>query len=286
MDNVMQLEEILQLIKSSYEKLSDGQKQVAEYLLKNLDELVTSTALQIGLKVGVSDATVIRFAMAIGFKGFADLQDAVRKAHTKGRTIKKFRESVELGKYGDGFLSTVLEVQKSILDRTFQSINKSDFDRVVDMILAARSIVTVGLRSSASLSLYLGNGLQLMLGNTRSLSLEAGFYYEKMLTLDSSDLVIAMSFPRYTKLTYELVEYARKKGAKIVCISDSVVSPVARLSEVTLIVPADIPGFQIPLVGAVALAEAIMTAVSNKAAERVEQNLSIFEELVATNVFL
>ena len=280
------LEELIKQISQVVDQLSESQLQVAQYLLNNhLPEVTASTAAQIGHQAGVSEATVIRFAVTAGFKGYADLQDQVRKALTQGFLVTKLKESLDRKEDQESLLASCLSRQKELLECTFNSINSKDFDRAIDLILSAHHIFTVGLRSSASVSWYLGNCLQMMLGNASTLFMSAGFYHEQLYHLEPKDLLITISFSRYTKATQEVTELGKKHGANILAITDSPVSPVARLADVALLVTANFSSFQISTLGAMAVAEALLSTVAQRIPEQAEQRLRVFEADIAKYVF-
>ncbi|NLG86732.1 MAG: MurR/RpiR family transcriptional regulator [Firmicutes bacterium] len=280
------LDEIIKQISQIIDQLSESQLRVAQYLLNNrLPEVASNTAAQIGQKVGVSEATVIRFAVTAGFKGYADLQEQVRQALTQGFLVTKLKESLDPKQDQESLLASCLKRQKELLECTFSSLNSQDFDQAVNLILSASHIGTVGFRSSASVSWYLGNYLQMMLGNAWVFSMSAGFYHEQLYHLEPEDLLITVSFSRYTKATQEITEIAKKHGTNILALTDSPVSPVARLADVALLIPANFSSFQISTLGAMAVAEALLTAVAQRVPEQAEQRLRIFEADIAKYVF-
>ncbi|HHV07471.1 MAG TPA: MurR/RpiR family transcriptional regulator [Firmicutes bacterium] len=280
------LDKLKEQMSQVIDQLSERQLLVAQYLLNNhLPEVATCTAAQIGRKAGVSEATVIRFAISAGFKGYADLQDQVRESLTQGFLVTKLKESLERKEDQETLLTSCLKRQKDLLDCTFASINAKDFKQAIDLILSAHHIITVGFRSSASVSWYLGNCLQMMLGNASMLFMSAGFYHEQLYHLEPKDLLIAISFSRYTKATQEVTELGKKHGANIIAITDSPVSPIAQLADVALLVPADFSSFQISTLGAMAVAEALLTTVAQKIPEQAEQRLRTFEANIAKYVF-
>ena len=125
----------------------------------------------------------------------------------------------------------------------------------------------------------------MMLGNTSTLFLSAGFYHEQVYHLQPKDLLISISFSRYTRVTQEITELGKKHGAHILALTDSPVSPVARLADVALVMPADFSSFQISTLGAMAVAEALLATVAQRIPEEAEQRLKVFEDEMAGYIF-
>jgi len=277
--------DIVDIIKNKYDSLPDSQKLVAEAVIKDISMMVTNSALQIANKVGVSDATVIRFAISLGFSGYSDMQNFVRKAFVKGRTLRKLETSIASNGNDDIFLR-VCQAHKNLIDMAYENISRSDFNRVVSLILEADHIYTMGFRSSFGPSYYFGNLLRLFLGNASVLTLEEGHFYESLMKLSDKDLVIGISFSRYSKISYDILEIVKEKGAKIITISDSLLSPISKFADVQLTVPTDISTPYDSIIGLVSLIEAILSFIAIKSTKRVESNLDDFEKTLASRVFI
>ena len=242
---------------------SKGQKRIAAYILENYDKAAFMTASRLGILAGVSESTVVRFASELGYDGYPSmqraLQDMIRSRLTSTQRIQAA---------GDMFQDVLPAVIQSDIDklRQMQSrSNQSEFDRVVDKLIASRHVYILGVRSSSFVAGYLHFYMHLLSENVTLIqSNAAGEMFEQMLRMGSGDVLIAISFPRYSKVTINTVKFARDRGAEIVAITDNELSPVYQLSDAALLAPCEMISFVDSMVAPLSLINALLVALSNR----------------------
>ena len=208
-------------IQKQYTRLSKGQKLIAQYLISNYDKVAFMTASKLGEEVGVSESTVVRFANALGFTGYPKLQDALQELiKNKLTTVQRVEMNQE---YSDDckILNKVLKSDIDNIKHTLEDLNEEVFQQASDKLLNARKIYILGMRSSFSIAQYLGFYLDIILDNVHIIRMDMGDAFEQVVRVTDEDVVVAISFPRYSKRSHQIVEYAKAKGAHVISITDS-----------------------------------------------------------------
>lgn len=261
--------DLIILIKQSFPKLSKGQKLIAQFILSNYDKAAFMTAAKLGEKVGVSESTVVRFANALGFDGYPRLQKSLQELiKTKLTTVQRVEMSNEYS--GDwNILNKVLKSDIENIKNTLDELNPEVFENVIDKILKARKIYIVGLRSSNAIAEYLGFYLNLILDNVIVVSYGISDVFEQIVKVTEEDLVIGISFPRYSTKTHELLEFAKEQGADMVALTDSHLAPIATLAESTLISKSNMASFVDSLVAPLSVANALIVAIGMREKEKI-----------------
>ena len=242
---------------------SKGQKRIAAYILENYDKAAFMTASRLGILAGVSESTVVRFASELGYDGYPSmqraLQDMIRSRLTSTQRIQAA---------GDMFQDVLPAVIQSDIDKLRQMLshsNRSEFDRVVDKIMSCRHVYILGVRSSSFVAGYLHFYMHLLSENVTLIqSNAAGEMFEQMLRMGPGDVLIAISFPRYSKVTINTVKFARDRGAEIIAITDNELSPVYQLSQAALLAPCEMISFVDSMVAPLSLINALLVALSNR----------------------
>lgn len=242
---------------------SKGQKRIASYILENYDKAAFMTASRLGILAGVSESTVVRFASELGYDGYPSMQRALQDM-IRSRLTSTQRIQVA----GDMFQDVLPAVIQSDIDKLRQMLshsNRSEFDRVVDKILSSRHVYILGVRSSSFVAGYLHFYMHLLSENVTLIqSNAAGEMFEQMLRMGSGDVLIAISFPRYSKVTINTVKFARDRGAEIIAITDNELSPVYQLSQAALLAPCEMISFVDSMVAPLSLINALLVALSNR----------------------
>ena len=221
-------------IQKQYPRLSKGQKLIAQYLISSYDKVAFMTASKLGEEVGVSESTVVRFANALGFSGYPKLQDALQELiKNKLTTVQRVEMNQE---YSDDckILSKVLKSDIDNIKDTLENLDERMFQQASDKLLNARKIYILGMRSSFSIAQYLGFYLDIILDNVHIIRMDMGDAFEQVVRITEEDVVVAISFPRYSKKSYQVVDYARSKGAHIISMTDSLFAPIATVADTTL----------------------------------------------------
>jgi DNA-binding MurR/RpiR family transcriptional regulator len=272
--------DISQRIRNSYQGFSKGQKKIANAILNDYDKAAYMTAAKLGSIVNVSESTVVRFAIELGFEGYPELQHALQEmVRTKLTSVQRMEVTNSL--IGDGdVLGKVLLSDADKIKRTLEEINREDFFGAVDDIAAASNIYVMGARSSASLAGFLSHNLGMIFDSVKLVQTSSSDeMFEQMLNVGEGDVLIAISFPRYSKKIIHAVNYAKSKGARVIAITDSQTSPIAMLADRKLLAKSDMASFVDSLVAPLSIINAIIVAVARKNQDALTQRLRRLEEI-------
>lgn len=268
--------DLLVRLNRNYKTLSKGQKQLAAYITENYDRAAFITASKMGRIVGVSESTVVRFAYALGYDGYPELQKSLQELiRNKLTSVQRIQLTGDL--QPNDVLKSVLKSDVSNIRATIDSIDNASFNAAIDAMLEARKVYIVGLMSAAPLAQFLAYYLGFVTDNVIMASGAMGNIYEDIFRIGSEDVCIGISFPRYSNRTIDALEFARGKGATIIAITDSVSSPIAEKAEHALIARSDMAGFADSLVAPLSLINAIIVACSLRRREQVSSALSQLE---------
>lgn len=269
-------QDLMRIIQSKFPRLSKGQKLIAEYILKHYDKAAFMTAAKLGISVGVSESTVVRFANELGFSGYPKLQKALQELiKNKLTTVQRIELSNDFISQ-ESALKSVLKSDMENIRSTLEKINHKTFDDVVNSIFKARKIYIVGLRSSTAIAEFLGFYLNLILDNVKVIGFGVSDIFEHMLNINEDDLVIGIGFPRYAARTIEALDYAKSKYANVVAITDSLLSPLAARADYTLIAQSNMASFVDSLVAPLSVINALIIAVGLREKDKIS---STFEKL-------
>lgn len=266
-------------IQRQYPRLSKGQKLIAQYLISNYDKVAFMTASKLGEEVGVSESTVVRFANALGFSGYPKLQDALQELiKNKLTTVQRVEMNQE---YSDDckILNKVLKSDIDNIKHTLEDLDEDVFQQASDKLLNARKIYILGMRSSFSVAQYLGFYLDIILDNVHIIRMDMGDAFEQVVRVTEDDVVVAISFPRYSKKSYQIVEYAKEKGAHIISITDSLFAPIATIADTTLLVKSNMASFVDSLVPALSLCNALIVSIGMKEKEDIKSYFDDLEQI-------
>ncbi len=257
--------DILTVIQENMSTFSKGQKRIANYILESYDKAAFMTASRLGKTVSVSESTVVRFAAELGYDGYPSMQRSLQKM-IRNRLTSVQRIEVSNDRIGDqDLLSSVLQSDIEKIRLTLEEVDRQSFDRAVDAIVSARKIYIMGVRSSASLATFLSFYFNLIFDNVISVAANtASEVFETMLRVGAEDVVIGVSFPRYSSRTVQAMNFARDRGATTIAITDSEASPLAPISNYTLKARSDMASFVDSLVAPLSLVNALLVAVSRK----------------------
>ena len=271
---------LLQTLTLRMPTFSKGQRQIASYILENYDKAAYMTASKLGAVVGVSESTVVRFADELSFDGYPELQRALQelaKTHLTAAQRMEVAGNI-LGK--DNILEKVLLSDAEKIKHTLEGLDKKAFYDAVERIVSARSIYIVGSRSSASLAGFLNFNFRMMFDNVCNVDMTSGSeMFEQIMQIGERDVLIAISFPRYSKRTVRAVQYAHDAGANVVSITDSAQSPIAADCDQLLTARSDMASFVDSLVAPLSIINAMVAAVSMSRHDEVSARLRRLEEI-------
>lgn len=272
--------DIAQKIEAVMPSMSKGQKRIADAILKNYDKAAYMTAAKLGEMVGVSESTVVRFAIELGFEGYPELQKAVQEL-VRAKLTPNQRIEVTNLRIGDGdVLDNVLFSDISKIKYTLEHMDRAAFSQAIDAILQARHIYIIGARSSASLATFLNFNLSLIFENVKLVQpTSTSEVFEQLLDIGETDLMIAMSFPRYSTKIVNAVRYAASRGASVIALTDSTLSPIAQDATYVLPAQSDMASFVDSLVAPLSIVNAILVAVTQKRQTEVKERFDRLERV-------
>jgi len=212
------MQDMMRRLNQSGKRLSKGHRKIAEYIVEHYDKAVFMTASKLGEKVGVSESTVVRFASAMGYEGYPQLQRALQELVRHWLTaVQRFEMATDINQ--SEVLRTVLHADMQNIRTTTEEIDVAAFDEVVDKIIAARHIYVMGLRSAAPIAQFLAYYLNFIFDNVRIVSEASGDVFEQISRINETDLLFGISFPRYSTRTLEAMNFARARGAQVTLVS-------------------------------------------------------------------
>ncbi len=267
-------------INEAYGRLSKGQKLLAVYITDNYDKAVFLTAARLGEMVGVSESTVVRFAMHLGYKGYPEFQSALKEL-VRGRLHAMQRMEVAYGRISQSkILQSVLGSDAERIHSTLEKIDEHAFDLAVDTILSARHIYIIGIRSCAPLASFLSFYFTLMFENVHLIQTSsASEIFEQMVRIGKDDVIIGISFPRYSMRTLKAMEFANNRSARVITLTDSVHSPMNLYSSCNLIADSDMASIVDSLVAPLSVINALIVALCMKKQDGVAKTLGMLEEV-------
>ncbi len=272
--------DLLNRMNRKYSSMSKGHKRLATYITDNYDKAVFLTASKMGKIVGVSESTVVRFAMSLGYKGYPEFQKALEEL-VRNKLNSVQRMEVTYGRISQSkVLETVLQSDADKLKSTLEKIDHHAFEVAVDTILEAKTIYIIGIRSCAPLASFLAFYLNLMFDNVRLLQTNSSSeLFEQMLRIGEEDVIIGISFPRYSMRTLKVLEFANNRNAKVITLTDSVHSPMNLYSSCNLIADSDMASIVDSLVAPLSVINALVVALCMKKQDEVAQTLTMLEDI-------
>lgn len=256
--------DILAELKERLPTLSKGQRRIGNYILNNYSRAAYMTAHKLGKQVNVSESTVVRFATELGYEGYPSMQKALQEViRNKLTALQRLEVSHERIINNEDVLSMVMHADAENIRMTLGRVNKESFDQVVQAILSAHKVYIVGVRSASAIAEFLGFYLNMALENVAVVHVNSiSEIFEQIFRIKEGDVLIGISFPRYSKRTVKTMRYAKDQGATTVAITDSELSPLAELADYTLPAKSDMISFVDSLVAPLSLVNALITAVS------------------------
>ncbi len=272
--------ELLKKMEEKYPKFSKGQKRLAEFIRNEYDKAAFLTAAKMGEEVGVSESTVVRFAAALGYEGYPGFQKALGElVRTKLNSIQ--RMEVTYGRIGRGeILASVLQADIDKIKMTLSAIDEHVFEQAVDMLLNARKIYVIGVRSCAPLASFLSFYLNLVCEDVTAVhSNSSSEIFEQLIRIREEDVIIGISFPRYSMRTLKALEFASNRKARVITLTDSVHSPMILYSSCNLIARSDMAGVVDSLVAPLSVINALVVALCMRKQEEVITTLETLEQI-------
>lgn len=275
---MQEAQDIIQRLNLTGRKLSKGHQRIADYITSHYDKAVFMTAVALGDMVGVSESTVVRFASALGYDGYPQLQRALQELVRHHLTAEqRFEMTAEIDPAH--VLGTVLNADMRNIRNTIDQVNDASFTNVVERILNANTIYVVGMRAAAPLAQFFGYYLNFIFGDVRVVANGSADVFESISRITESDVLIGISFPRYSTRTLEAMHFARSQGAQVIGITDGPMSPLHDAAHVSLSARTDMTSFVDSLAAPLSLINALVVALALHRKEELNQHLKQLEEI-------
>ena len=221
------IEHLLTRIEMNMNTFSKGQKRIANYIEEHYDTAAFMTAAKLGKTVGVSESTVVRFANELGYEGYPKLQKAMQEM-IRDKLTSVQRIDVTTTRIGNNHvLDAIMNQDIDKIRRTLEETSREDFEKAVQSIVKAKRIYIFGVRSTASLAQFLGYYFGLIFDNVRVITDPSKTHtYDQLFRIEKDDVMIGISFPRYSTMAVEAMSLARDRGANSIAITESMVSTI------------------------------------------------------------
>ena len=274
------MEDIIKKMKEKYFTFSKGQKLIADYIFEHYDKAAFMTAAKLGEEAGVSESTVVRFATEMGYDGYPAFQKVLREVIKSRLTAVQRLEVSSKRIDSESVLKSVLQADMNKIRLTLEEADPDIFNKIVEEILSANRIYILGVRSSAPLASFLGFYFNLIFENVRLVNTSSvSEMFEQIVTAREKDVVIGISFPRYSKRTSKAMQYAKNQGATVIAITDNHNSPLAKCADYSLFARSDMASFVDSLVAPLSIINALIVAIGLKRKDSLYKTLSHLEKI-------
>ena len=272
--------DILSLLQTKAPTFSKGQRQIARYITEAYDKAAFMTANRLGKTVGVSESTVVRFAVDLGFDGYPSMQKAMQEMVLNRLTAVQ-RIEVTNNRIGDqDVVTSVIQSDIEKLRQTGEKLNRDNFNAAVSAVLRAKRVFVLGVRSAAPLAGFLGYYLNYMFNNVHIVTASGSSeMFEKIVGVTVEDVVIAFSFPRYSTSTAKGVRYCRSTGATVIGITDSELSPLGQNCDHVLVAKSDMVSLVDSLVAPLSVVNALIVAIASKREKELSHTFNTLERI-------
>ena len=272
--------DILSVIQTSMPTFSKGQKLIANFILESYDKAAFMTASNLGNTVNVSESTVVRFAAELGYDGYPAMQKALQEM-IRSKLTSVQRIEVSNDRIGDqDVLSMVMQSDIEKIRLTMEEADRTGFERAADAIVGARRIYILGIRSASAITSFLGFYFNLIFENVVLIhSTSVSEVFEQIFRIGPGDVIIGVSFPRYSRRTVKAMQYARSRGATVVAVTDSEASPLAAIADHNLLAKSDMASFVDSLVAPLSLINALIVAVGRRKNEDLSSTFEALEKI-------
>ncbi len=269
--------DMVKRIQTKMPEMSKGQKRIANYIINHYEKAAFMTAAKLGEMVGVSESTVVRFAIELGYEGYPKLQKVLQEL-IKSKLTSVQRIEVSSNRISeDNVLKSVLQLDMEKIKLTMEEIEQESFNEIVECILNAKKIYILGVRSSAPLASFLGFYFNLIFDNVRLVhTTSVSEMFEQILRASEGDVVIGISFPRYSKRTTKAMQFVKSQGATVIAITDNRESPLANNANHCITARSDMASFVDSLVAPLSVINALIVAIGMRKKESV---YNTFEKL-------
>lgn len=270
--------DILSSIHNRLPSFSKGQRRIANYIIEEYDKAAFMTASILGKTAQVSESTVVRFAMALGYEGYPEMQEALQEMVLNRLTAVQRMEVSEIRIAERDVLSTVLQGDAERIRATLDSLNREAFDGAIDAMLSARRVYLLGMRSSSALAVFFGYYLRYILDDVRLLS-SGGETFDELVQISPEDAFLAISYPRYSAMTVRALEHCHASGVRTIALTDSSASPLAENADYLLCARSDMVSVVDSLTAPMSLINALLVTLAGKRKGQTAATFNKLEEI-------
>ena len=271
-------QDMIQRLNLSGSRLSKSHRRIAEYILQHYDKAVFMTAAKLGEMVNVSESTVVRFAVALGYEGYPELQQALQELVRHRLTAtQRFEMSSDISQ--EEVLSTVLKADMQNIRSTIDGIDNAAFLRAVQVISGARRIYILGLRSAAPLAQFMAHYLSFIFSNVTLVTSGVSDVFEQLSRIGEDDVLIGISFPRYSSRTIEAMSFARSRHAQVIGLTDGPMSPLHEVADICLSMRTDMASFVDSMAAPMSVINALIVALGIQNREALNARFKQLEEV-------
>ncbi|MBO4496399.1 MAG: MurR/RpiR family transcriptional regulator [Clostridiales bacterium] len=273
---------VVERIAQEIDSMSKGQKAIANYILSNYESAAYMTAAKLGEATGVSESTVVRFSMELGYEGYPHFQKVLQEElKVKLTSVQRLNAA---SRFTDdaSVLKSIMQADLDSLKHTYENLDTEAFSKAVKTILGAKKIYLMGLRSSSPLSSFMHFYMTLLFDDVRHIhSNSANEVFEQILPIGPGDVMIGISFPRYSSRTIQSMQYARSRGASVIVITDKADTPMTEHADVALFARSDMASFVDSLTAPLSLINALLVALGMHRKSHIEESFGALETLWA-----
>ena len=271
--------DIISRINEKYPRMSKSQRAIAAFIEEHYDQAVFMTAAKIGQALGISESTVVRFAASLGYSGYPEFQKELEEwVKDKINSVQKMGVKYA-GRTQSEILNSVLSSDIEKIQDTLLTLDPVAFDMAVNIILEAENVYIIGLRSCEPLADFLHFYLNMIRGNVNLIkTTSVTEIFEQMIRIGDRDVIIGISFPRYSMRTLKAMEFANDRNAKVITITDSVHSPMNLYSSCNLCARSDMVSIVDSLVAPLSVINALVVALCMRSPDRAKESLQLLED--------
>lgn len=270
---------LIGMITEKMPRMSKSHKLIGKYIIEHSESAMNMTATRLGEVIGISESTVVRFANEMGYKGYPELQKALRNL-IKTKLTSVQRIDISDMTIGEDVVKDVMTNDIENLKTSVEQLDREQFEKASDMIANAKTVYIIGVRSALMLANFLYYYLDLIMDNVKPVMTSGnGEIYEQLRRIGKEDVIIGITFPRYSARTKECLEIAKKSGANIVAVTDSEVSPIVPVADSVLYVKSDMASFVDSLVGPLSVINALIVSVGRKKKDSLKNTFKRLEEI-------
>ena len=272
------MQDMIDRLNHSGKRLSKGHRRIAQYIVEHYDKAVFMTANRLGESVGVSESTVVRFASALGYEGYPQLQRSLQELISHRLTAnQRFEMSAEISP--EEAMDNVLRSDMQNLRATLDEMNHAVFEEAVQRLLSARTIYVMGFRSAAPLAQFMAYYLNYIFPDVRLVSSGAADVFEAIARISEQDVLFGVSFPRYSTRTLEAMRFAKKRGAQVIALTDGPMSPLSDTADTCLMARTDMASFVDSLAAPLSVINALLVSLGLHRKDALTHHLTQLEEI-------